>query len=79
MLPRGVLVEAQADVGGRLIPCPPGGCGLGFRFVPAYSEFDPPRVFFAVTWNTVPNDAGILQYEFENQILHDLGYSTDNR
>jgi hypothetical protein len=67
---------ARTDPTG-LIPCPP-PCNV--RFAPAYSFYAQPRTKYAASWDAQSgNFSLILQYEFENHILHALGYSTQWR
>ena len=85
--PRQILVAAEPDVSSAalaaatgvhrpdptgLIACPQ-PCNV--RYAPAYSAFDPPLTKYAASWEAQPdNFSALLQYEFENHILHALGY-----
>jgi hypothetical protein len=56
-----------------LIACPQ-SCDA--RFAAAFSEYQPPSLTYAASWELSENNFGqLLQYEFENQILYALGYS----
>ncbi len=85
--PRQILVAAVPDVSSAalaaatnvqrpdptgLIACPQ-PCNV--RYAAAYSAFDPPLTKCAASWEAQPdNFSALLQYEFENHILHTLGY-----
>jgi hypothetical protein len=85
--PRQILVSAEPDVSSDalaaatsvqraeptgLIACP---LPCNVRFAPAYSAFDYPVTRYAASWELQPdNFSTLLQYEFENHILHALGY-----
>ena len=61
-----------------LIACPQ-PCNV--HFAPAYSLFTKPATHYAASWessdsNSDGNFDALLQYEFQNQILHALGYDT---
>jgi hypothetical protein len=62
---------ARADPTG-LIPCPQ-PCNV--RYAPAYSSYTQPVTKYAASWELQNGEfSSILQYEFENHILHSLGY-----
>ena len=64
---------ARADPTG-LIACPQ-PCNV--RFAPAYSFYTEPVTKYAASWDEQSDNFSlILQYEFENHILHALGYDT---
>jgi hypothetical protein len=57
-----------------MIPCPK-PCNA--RYAPAYSFYQPELTKYAASWDSQPdNFSVILEYEFENHILHTLGYNT---
>ena len=87
--PRQILVAAVPDVAASvlladagvtrpnptgLIACPQ-PCNV--RFAPAYSFYTQPVTKYAASWEAQEDNFSlILQYEFENHILHALGYDT---
>jgi len=86
--PRQLTVAPEPDVSSQLLfsetgvhRIPPTGliacpqpCDV--RFAAAYSLYRPPSVTYAVSWEFAGNNfSTIVQYEFENQILHTLGYN----
>jgi hypothetical protein len=85
--PRQILVSAEPDVSSAVLsaatsvqrPDPTGliACPVpcNVRYAAAYSTFDQPVTMYAASWEQQPdNFSAILQYEFENHILHALGY-----
>ena len=57
-----------------LISCPQ-PCNV--RYAPAYSRYTQPETRYAASWeSSESNFDALVQYEFENQILHALGYDT---
>jgi hypothetical protein len=45
------------------------------NYAPAYSEYAQPVSRYAASWESSESNFDFLvQYEFENQILHALGY-----
>jgi hypothetical protein len=55
-----------------LISCPQ-PCNV--NFAPAYSLFRQPATYYAASWEFTGNNFDTLvEYEFENHILHALGY-----
>jgi hypothetical protein len=87
--PRQVVVADQADVSSSLLaeatgaqrPDPTGliACPepCAVRYTPAYSVYEIPATRYAGSWEAQEtNFSAILQYEFENHILHTLGYDT---
>jgi hypothetical protein len=90
--PRQVRVAAQSDVSSSvlqsatgmvrpdptgLISCPQ-PCNV--HYAPAYSLFTQPTTHYAASWESSDaNFDSLVQYEFENQILHALGYDTSWR
>jgi len=55
-----------------MIPCPK-PCNV--RYSTAYSSYEPPLTNYAASWEFEgDNFSVILEYEFENHILHTLGY-----
>ena len=90
--PRQVQVASQADVSssalqsatGMLRPDPTGliSCPqpCNVHYAPAYSIFAQPTTRYAESWEASEmNFDSLVQYEFENQILHALGYDTSWR
>jgi len=89
VFPHQLVVAPQADVssaqfysatGGYrpdptgLIVCPQ-PCNV--RYAPAYSLYTQPASRYAASWESSEENFDFLvQYEFENQILHALGYDT---
>jgi hypothetical protein len=87
--PKQLAVAAQADVSSPtllaatglvrpdptgLISCPQ-PCNV--HYAPAYSLYAPHSTRYAASWETTDsNFNALVQYEFENQILHALGYDT---
>ncbi len=87
VLPDQVSVAAEPDVAASvlaavtgiqrsnptgLIACP-APCSVGYAA--AYSQYDPARVRYAASWEASESNFDyLLEYEFENQILHALGY-----
>ena len=85
--PRQLAVSSQADVSATtlyaatgmsrsdptgLISCPQ-PCNVSYA--PAYSLYAQPVSRYAASWEFSGNNFDLLvQYEFENQILHALGY-----
>jgi hypothetical protein len=85
--PHQLLVAAEPDVSSAIlwaetgveradptgmIACPQ-PCNV--RYSTAYSLYQPPRTRYAASWEFAgTNFSGILEYEFENQILFALGY-----
>jgi len=57
-----------------MIPCPK-PCNA--RYAPAYSFYHPEQTKYAASWELQPDNFNvILEYEFENHIMHTLGYDT---
>jgi hypothetical protein len=57
-----------------MIPCPK-PCNA--RFAPAYSSYQPLLIRYAASWDMdADNFRIVVEYEFENHILHRLGYDT---
>jgi len=87
--PRQIEVDVEPDVSSSvlsaatgvqrpdptgLIACPQ-PCAV--RYAPAYSVYEKPATKYAASWESQEaNFSAILQYEFENHILHALGYDT---
>lgn len=87
--PHQIQVESQADVSSSvlqqaagmarpdptgLISCPQ-PCNV--HYAPAYSHYAQPVTRYAASWeSSESNFDALVQYEFENQILHSLGYDT---
>jgi hypothetical protein len=87
--PKQLVVASQADVSsptllaatGMVRPDPTGliACPqpCNVHYAPAYSLFTKPATRYAASWESSDsNFNAVLQYEFENQILHALGYDT---
>jgi hypothetical protein len=87
--PRQLQVESQADVSspalqaatGMLRPDPTGliACPqpCNVHYAAAYSHYGQPVTRYATSWeSSESNFDALVQYEFENQILHELGYDT---
>jgi hypothetical protein len=90
--PRQLAVASQADVSSPtllaatgvvrpdptgLISCPQ-PCNV--HYAPAYSLYAQHSTRDAASWeSTGSNFDALVQYEFENQILHALGYDTTSR
>ena len=87
VFPQRLLVASQADVSsaslyaatGTLRPDPtglilcPAPCNV--NYAAAYSLYAHPTIRYASSWEFSANNFNVLvQYEFENQILHALGY-----
>jgi hypothetical protein len=87
ILPRQIRVASKPDVPSvelysatgversdptGLIACPQ-PCNV--QYTPAYSFYEPPLSRYAASWELSGNNFDLLvQYEFENHILHALGY-----
>jgi len=57
-----------------LIACPQ-PCNM--HYAPAYSHYAQPATRYAASWeSSESNFDALVRYEFENQILHSLGYDT---
>jgi hypothetical protein len=87
--PQQLAVSSQADVSsptllastGMIRPDPTGliACPqpCNVNYAPAYSLFAKPATRYAASWESSDrNFNALVQYEFENQILHALGYDT---
>ena len=86
---RQLVVASQADVSsptllaatGMIRPDPTGliACPqpCNVHYAPAYSLYAQPSTRYAASWQSSgSNFDTLVQYEFENQILHALGYDT---
>ena len=86
---RQLVVASQADVSsptllaatGMIRPDPTGliACPqpCNVHYAPAYSLYAQPSTRYAASWESSgSNFDTLVQYEFENQILHALGYDT---
>jgi hypothetical protein len=87
--PRQVQVESEADVPSPVLqaatgvvrPDPTGliACSqpCNVHYAPAYSHYGRPVTRYAASWESSDTDFDpLVQYEFENQILHELAYDT---